>query len=524
MTKKILLIAVFLFLTISKVSFGNSAASRKAESSGDSSSGKGTASRKAEPSGDSSSGKGTASRKAEPSGDSSWGNNIASRRAELGRDDLSGQTSPAKQDTCAFTCFAMSQGESKAKISLTGRVIICVRNTLNIMFSDQCQSKNILGFIKDNLKNVVYAALTLFVVLLGYKITTTGQFSKEEFFTAILKFAFVIYFAIGTGLNDIVYKGGMTAMSSLSNFLMQAASTNGFCSFPEDVYNGGFKYLSMWDSIDCRISHYLFIGVTSAGGVVGGALFFGIFTLIIPLIFSLNIILGIFILIFGIFIVSIAASILHFFILAMIGLALMTYLGVIFVPMILFSYTKGFFDKWWQTTLSFAIQPVVMSAFISFPFLVFDNVMYDGCEYKGERWVISDARCESSIGWRLGKIFTDPSGALKTIHGFFFDFTQTYGASFVGLFTVLLKGVLFCYIFMKFAERGGDFASQLAGGPQIGKFAIGASEVIGGLVNGLKEKLSKSYGDVEGKSDGGEDKGVADSGKADRKGIDVSSK
>ena len=47
----------------------------------------------------------------------------------------------------------------------------------------------------------------------------------------------------------------------------------------------------------------------------------------------------------------------------------MTYIGIIFVPMIYFRIIKAFFDNWWKATVSFILQPVVITVVILVPFL-----------------------------------------------------------------------------------------------------------------------------------------------------------
>jgi type IV secretion system protein VirB6 len=410
---------------------------------------------------------------------------------------------------CTISCFSGEHNRSKALISLTGRVVTCVRNTLDVMFDERCVEKNILKNLQAQLKNAVYAALMLYIVLLGIKITASGKPpSKQEIFTAILKFGFVLYFTIGSGLNEIVYQGGRAAMSSLSNFLIQA-STGKLCYF--SGYERGYEYLAMWDTIDCRIGHYLFIGMNKiAGGAMGTI--FGVFCLIIPLLFSLQIMLGFFLALFGIFVISIATSIVHFFILAMIGLALMTYFGVIFVPMVLFSFTKKFFENWWTMAVSFTLQPVVMSAFIAFPFLIFDYVMYADCDFiqRGNLWFIKktfqSSSCMESLGYQLNDIFVGGASPLRTIRTLFFDIVIITWGKFDVISAALLKILFFCYLFMLFAEQGGDLAARITDGPAIGGFATNAGKVLNDFINKITKKPE---GDKKGGDQGGNNASVS---------------
>jgi len=306
------------------------------------------------------------------------------------------------------------------------------------------------------------------------------------------------------------------------------ASTGKLCYF--SGYERGYEYLAMWDTIDCRIGHYLFAGMTK---VVGGGIttmavaIFGVFALIIPLLFSLQIMLGFFLILFGIFIISIAGSIVHFFLLAMIGLGLMTYFGVIFVPMILFSFTKKFFDNWWTMALSFVLQPVVMSAFIAFPFLVFDYVMYADCDFeqRGKLWFIKgtaqSTACMESLGYQLNDIFVSGSKpALRTVKALFFDIVIFSWGNIGAITLAVLKVLFFCYLFMLFAEQGGDLAAKITDGPAIGKFATKAGKIF----NDFMDKITKKPegGKDDGKS-GAQGSGTSVAGTASRSGVNVSS-
>ena len=462
-------------------------------------------------------------------------------------------------------CFS-NRSHSQAPISVTGRVITCVRASLDSMFNTSCHvdetsSSDIMKNIRTGLKQAVLASLALFVVLLGMKVVTYGEVNKKEFFGAIVKFGFVLWFAIGNGLNEWVYEGGRAVMDGLSNFIMMPSETNSFCHYDASTYDEGYGYLALWDAIDCRLCHYLLVGITDSaegglGVVAAGALSaatLGVVGIIMPLIFSLELILGIFVLIFAIFVLSLCANFLHFFILAMIGLALMSYLGVIFVPMILFSFTRTFFDNWWKCALSCVLQPVIMTAFVAFPFLVFENILYEGCTlvYQPPRaaipaipasitpptpetpavpaqnalWVVdgehcktgtevSDCnaeqkKCKNSLGHMLNKQLL--SGKfVKTVSVFFFDWDVVTQDSqeLVPFFMAILKMVFFCYLFLILAQKGGDLAAQIVGGPNIGKFAMNAAQVLNAFIQKIMEKPDNKKG-----SSGGEDSKASESNK-----------
>jgi type IV secretion system protein VirB6 len=356
-----------------------------------------------------------------------------------------------------------------------------------------------LGGLKSYVKGGVFVALTLAVILLGIKTAISGQVPEtSELFSFILKFGVVLYMCIGTGLTELVYKGGSALITDLPNYLMSQISDE-FCNYQSRDYgdNQKYAYVLAWDILDCRISHYLLVGVAGAIPSLASLLPFGALQIIIPLILSIQILIGILLLVFIIFILSLAANFLHMMVLAMLSLGILTYAGFIFVPMMLFSYTEGYFKKWWQGLVSCALQPVIISAFMSVTFLAFDNIMYKDCGFKPPEnsdkpvWTVTasgpkENECKKRLGYQIFDLLTSKD-VTGTEVGLLFHYS-IIKASFnqIGeLLKSLIQALFFCYLFMLIATKGGEFASQLTSGPNIGKHAVSA----GALINALLAKL-----------------------------------
>ncbi|NRA74038.1 MAG: type IV secretion system protein [Rickettsiales bacterium] len=449
----------------------------------------------------------------------------------------------ADDNSCSFSCNRdnfKNSTPSQVKYSLTGRAFFCIKNALDIMLVKDCPQYNILQVLIDNLKPAIITSLVLFMVLLGIKLATSSEsLGKKDFFSAILKFGFVWYFAIDGGVS-LVYEYGVAAMMSLSGFMMESSGSGNFCNYSSSGY-GEYQYLFMWDLIDCRLLQYLLINS-------GASLMFGVINIIIPLFFSIEIILALFFIIFAVFVIAIIAAIFHFFVLALIGLGLMAYFGVIFVPMILFTYTKHFFDNWWKTAVSFVLQPVVITIFIVFPFLLFDQVMYADCNFEENNgfWVVkssSSDSCNNSLGYQMNKAFgsNNGKGFLKDTEEVFFNITKVHYSSsgLSNLLLALIKTLFFCYLFLLLTDKGGSLAAQLTSGPNIGKFAVNAGDIFNKFMGKITKRPGKKdesddkpggEGDgkggsgvsASGKSSGGG--GVSVSGGASRGGINVSGK
>ena len=237
-----------------------------------------------------------------------------------------------------------------------------------------CQQTSILQTLQDYVQNIVVALLILSVVLLGIKISLKGEVPHTgEIFAFILKIGTILYFCVGTGLTDLVYTGGMALLTELPNYTI-GASTNFICNYKASYYPDGYSYLLTWDILDCRILHYLGMGIANSAFSM-----LGLITILLPAFFVFQIIFGLLLICYGIFVLSLAASFLYSMVIAMVGLAILTYLGLICIPMMLFEYTHSIYSSWWKLTLSFALQPVIFVTVISLVFAVFDNLLYNGC-------------------------------------------------------------------------------------------------------------------------------------------------
>ena len=93
---------------------------------------------------------------------------------------------------------------------------------------------------------------------------------------------------------------------------------------------------------------------------------------------TVGLILGIvgFIFIWGLIMLIVKA--LFTYLAGYIGIALMVIVSPLFIPLILFRVTKQYFDKWVKTVISFALQPVLILAFITFSLAAVDFATFAG--------------------------------------------------------------------------------------------------------------------------------------------------
>ncbi len=500
----------------------------------------------------------------------------------LGCKSLNPKPSLAANNSCFAKTACTNAGSHHSKVfwSVSGRVVECVSDILYLLFmQEKCNdTKNFLPALQDHLRTAVMAAVVLYVILFGIRVATGDQPpGKFELFMFVFKIGLVLYFSVGlkgdsgqyeSGLNW-VYSFGRSAMTSLSEYIIGAASSGGLCRYNPSEY-GEYSYMALWDSLDCRVAYYLGLydpGIAaSAGTSIVSSTVFGILGLIIPAIFAMQILFVIFIIIYGLFIFSLLVYYVHFYVIAIIALAITIYLGVIAVPMALFQYTKKFFDNWLKVILSYVLQPVIITAFLAMMMLIFDTIIFGDCQFQtkevggytiwymsGEsctdpydprckkndkpknsclaknscatstdNWASIVTSCKESLGWLLlGKL---DQSLLESKTFIFADFTifSSDGISLIEkLTTVFLKVVIFAYLMSLFSESLNAFAADITSGPNIGRFATDPGNLFSQIMNQLRSKGGGGKGKGSGKGGGGGGKGIKVSS-AKRSGIKVS--
>lgn len=444
---------------------------------------------------------------------------------------------------------------TQAPISVSTRMIACVRQTIDVLFNpNQCPTQYIGKNLQKYVAGVVGAVLTLATVLLGIKVMLKGSVSKAEVLTFLFKFGAILWLCLGDGMTNFVYKGAMAILGDLPSFLM-GASTGLICNYDPSLYPPEMSYLRTWDIIDCRLAHYLLIGIADQTGTsISGEptwsyLPFGILEAIFPLTIALQGIIAIIFILLGIFLLSLMANFLYIVVLAMLSLALLTFVGFIFVPMMIFDPTKDIFKKWWQAVLSCALQPAVIAGIMSMVFLVFDKIVYNGCQSNcsssctqttctngnctpgsctwncsGGDFQIASSKsgkttwtipskpmpkepCASSIGYKLFVLMNPASISwmnMILVELPYFDGGMT-ASDLVSLLKAAVSALLFCYLFMMIASKGSEFASKLTSGPEIGKWAVSASALLDAVMSALNKESPKK-GEDEGSGSEGSDK------------------
>ena len=321
------------------------------------------------------------------------------------------------------SCYKRAYENSRSPVVMTGPLIECVREMIaKLMISSAVCSfddvKNILGStsrvtsalyqFQVNMHKAVAAMLTLYVIFFGFKMVLSGKApEKSELVNFVVKFLFVTYFSIGININpgsgsDLDRMDGMIqwvfpfmldGMTQLASWMINASPSK-LCNFSDVYYPDELRHLQLWDSLDCKISHYLGLDAMQTMIIENATrhhdfsrldvLSFPIppyVYLLVPAIISGEMTLISLAIMYPLLIISVGAFIVNATVVCMISIVILGVLAPLFVPMYLFNYTRGYFDSWVKLIISFMLQPMVAVTFMTTMLAVFDFGFYGTCKY-----------------------------------------------------------------------------------------------------------------------------------------------
>lgn len=419
-----------------------------------------------------------------------------------------------------------------SSFSLVGTFMECVDETLRNLFLRTApislsntpltsQNTNILLSFQEKMRGIVGIMLTLYVIAYGFKIVAGGEMPKKhELFMFAIKIGLVIYFAVGSfsappsgtqfasNATDINHNGLtyyffelFKIMSELANIIIQAGNQtsgtngNGFCVFPPPglSYNHGYSYLALWDSLDCHITSYL--GLTNLTD--GSSKTMHILVMIWIYFVGFQPIMTLYLVFFAFFLISVMINFVLVFLMSMLGLMFIAYLGPIFIPMCLFSYTHKYYEEWLKLAISYTLQPAVMAAGLSLILVVLDSEMYGTCEFamtsygsNGHYYAqitadsLSLPGCTNSLGYWVSELQQGSIGSVKNWGGFVSFFIPNIPNPMFK--AELLYIAILLFLFYKLADQLAPLASDITGGMDLGAYAAAPSAISDSLTNALK--------------------------------------
>lgn len=272
------------------------------------------------------------------------------------------------------------------------------------------------GRLLKILHNLIMLVLVLFVTLYGYNLLMSGgKLTRKDLLVAMLKVAVVVVFSANTWWYEQIFR---FTFAVSDNFLSLTAKI-GFddtkdlagnyvkydgCYFGDltsilgrdeldgapkiagnnyHLYPAQRRYVAFFDSLDCKLEKYLGVSV---GGNVTYLLWFLALNFIWPFaIFFVS--FGIFLIIASVvvffFALEFTLKVAYFFMCPIVAMAVMLFLAPIMIPCILFRKTKSYFDKWLKNLISFALQPMIVFAYVGMALTMIDTYILGDAVYIG---------------------------------------------------------------------------------------------------------------------------------------------
>ncbi|MCT4634786.1 MAG: type IV secretion system protein [Rickettsiales bacterium] len=485
----------------------------------------------------------------------------------------------------APSCSDPKAQESITMLPLTGIIIQCISESLTSLFvqDEACTdggSYTVTSFpaFQDAMRNVVRSCLMLYVILYGLKIVLGADVpNKKEMFVFGAKFVLVMYFSVGINIHinedkKAEYSDGITTYmlplyfngsSELANMVYSSGGSEGLCSYDDEVYPDGYSYLSLWDSIDCRILYYFGIDQSNFAGQTDIDLSNfepNLLGLLLPAIFSFQLVFLVFSIMFFVFFLSIVIYFVNITVISLILMNILIYLAPVFVPMVLFEVTKGYYDSWLKLVTSYALQPMIIAVYIAMMMTIYDQTMFGDCKFTKSTanvtlggytrsdvpiFTICDPAndsacttsanvceaddenceadsnitpCEDSIGYILNPIIPDQKYT-QDIDAIFFTITILKSNVVTDMLNGLVTLCLFGYLFYKFADMLSEITGELTGGPPIGA-AAGSPMALVDKAGGAVKSAAKAA--IGGGGKGGSGASSSDEGGKPRSGAESS--
>ncbi|WP_265026278.1 TrbL/VirB6 family protein [Wolbachia endosymbiont (group A) of Bibio marci] len=467
-------------------------------------------------------------------------------------------------------CYNQAGSKSLAPIPVTSMIVQCIKESLDNLVAgidlsgsplkdkDGHNKGSFSSVAQKRLKNTVTAVLVLALILFSIKAMSGGVRSPQEMYMLIIKFALVIYFATGSGMQQ-GYEYLTKLSNGLSEIVLKASSeSKGICNYEagrdyEYMRHGkkiSYSYLAPWDRLDCRILFYLGAPLDGIGGKIGTG---GVATLavllgaapvllvagsVIGIIFAGGQILVALVCIFmAVLMMMVILWLCYVFILSLVALSVIVILSPLFIPMVLFQHTKGYFDGWVKELITYSLYPVILFAFLSFMFIACDKIYFKNLNFeldesykneqpdksyekkqaeisysKKKQWFkLKDGECDKNET-TLACMMQNYSFKKSSILGLF-DFTyMEFGSSLIG---ELLKLCLVLFLFYHFLNILPGMAAELAGnhraalgsghtpGQMVGKALSAARAAAGGVGQAAAAAVKKARGTGGGGGDSG---------------------
>lgn len=352
--------------------------------------------------------------------------------------------------------------------------------------------------IQNNLRDVVKMALVVSVVIFGFAIllaVPNMHINKKVLLGYLLKIGLVMYFAVG----DAWQSGFVSGIIGSSNFLAELVfkvdedlppdRLDG-CQFPRFNYQDenpaskyrnpqyppGKEYLRIWDTLDCKIARALGFGPEVSVPNLILSIIGGLFT------GGLGIVFFVMTFVFAFFLISLTIKALHVFILSITSIIILLYVSPVTITLAFFEKTKNIFSGWLKQLLGFALQPMILFAYLGILVTLLDYVILGSATFKPSIVEVDGVQFEDTYGRITPKIISCSGDAnddslycifrisdIKTFNGF-----EPLGLGIPMLasmnsakLSTIFKAAILMFIFSSFMDKITEVAAKLVGGAEL---------------------------------------------------------
>ncbi len=259
------------------------------------------------------------------------------------------------------------------------------------------------------------------------------------------------------------------------------------CYFGNAEYPEGKEYLSIFDSLDCKLSNYLHTSTQLTG----------IHIVLILVVLFLSAPIGIFLILLGFILFfllfAIVFKIFYFFIVNILAINILVFVSPIIFPALLFDKYKGIFDEWLKSIMGFCLQLVVILIFTGFFIGTIDRVGLGGAEYinhNPETGRNPELHCPTDAGTSILCLFTPTMLSQSETDSSFTAFNKELlgilglgnmyylagnigNNGFTNFFLSMLSFVIVLYVFYNFLSKIPDISEKMANSPSTLRSNVG---------------------------------------------------
>lgn len=259
--------------------------------------------------------------------------------------------------------------ENDGYSGLTKRIVMCMQDTILSAVN------GILAAAFSQFFGVLAACMTLATAFWGFQMATgRSRMALRDGGVLLIKMAVLVLLFGTTAYSYQELFGKMLdimgeLIGMVSGYVDFSNAYMATCDLPSSD-----PMLIVWDRVDCALD--ILIG----GLIPNSTIKLGITAFILAAMVTnaIGFFVGLLILFMIIQVVFAVARAVYIYILSYFALSMMALVAPIFLPMVLFNFTRGYFEKWLRLTFGYILQPIFIFAYLAMLLAAFDTVVYSG--------------------------------------------------------------------------------------------------------------------------------------------------